>query len=158
MAAHVRSNGQAIIFCRCGFFFFLFFLAYSQQSQISAVTDWMTIIHPHMMWPKWPQCKLECRSEMCCTRLAENTGCKKFAICAPSHNFVGLYLCNEGMQRQSEKKLVKEQYLLHMSSHCGKLGQLAAEICWRVWGTPANFNGLRVLALLLQRRRSTEAN
>ena len=35
---------------------------------------------------------------------------------------------------------------------------LTAEICWRVWGTPANFNGFRVLASLLQRRRSTEAN
>jgi len=28
-------------------------------------------------------------------------------------------------------------------------GPLAAEICWRVWGTPANFNGFRVLAGLL---------
>jgi len=27
-----------------------------------------------------------------------------------------------------------------------------------VWGTPANVNGFRVLAVLLQRRRSTEAN
>jgi len=39
---------------------------------------------------------LECRSETCCTQLAENAGCKKkrqeLAICAPSHNFVGLYL------------------------------------------------------------------
>jgi len=28
-------------------------------------------------------------------------------------------------------------------------GQLMAEICWRVWDTPANFNGFRVLAALL---------
>ena len=28
-------------------------------------------------------------------------------------------------------------------------GLLTAEICWRVWGTPANFNGFRVLAALL---------
>jgi len=30
-------------------------------------------------------------------------------------------------------------------------GPLTAEICWRVfnWGTPANFNGFRVLAALL---------
>jgi len=27
-------------------------------------------------------------------------------------------------------------------------GLLTAEICWRVWGTPANFNGFRVLAAL----------
>jgi len=25
-------------------------------------------------------------------------------------------------------------------------GPLAAEVCWRVWGTPANFNGFCVLA------------
>jgi len=37
-------------------------------------------------------------------------------------------------------------------------GPLAAEIGWRVWSTPANSNGFRVLAALLQRRRSTEAN
>jgi len=37
-------------------------------------------------------------------------------------------------------------------------GPLAAEIDWRVWGTPANFNTLRVLASLLQRRRSMEVN
>jgi len=35
---------------------------------------------------------------------------------------------------------------------------LAAEIVSLAWGTPANFNGFRVLASLLQRRRSTEAN
>jgi len=37
---------------------------------------------------------LECRSEMCCTRLAGNTGRKSeatIAISALSHNFVRLY-------------------------------------------------------------------
>jgi len=62
------------------------------------------------------------------------------------------------IDNQKKKLVLKQQYLLHMSSQYGKLGQLAAEICWRVWGTPANFNGFRVLALLLQRYRSTEAN
>jgi len=62
------------------------------------------------------------------------------------------------MYRQSEKKLVKQQYLLNISSQYSKLGQLAADICWRVSGTPGNFNGFCVLALLLQRRRSAEAN
>jgi len=37
-------------------------------------------------------------------------------------------------------------------------GPLAAEIGSVVWSTQANFNGFRVLAALLQRRRSTEAN
>ena len=37
-------------------------------------------------------------------------------------------------------------------------GPLTAEIGWRVLGTPSNFNGFRVLALLLQQSRSTEVN
>jgi len=37
-------------------------------------------------------------------------------------------------------------------------GPLAAEFVSLVWGTSANFNGSRVLASLLQRCRSTEAN
>jgi len=47
------------------------------------------------------------------------------------------------------------KYLLssNMSSTCPhnmvNFGPLAAEICWRVWSTPANFDGFRVLAALL---------
>jgi len=37
-------------------------------------------------------------------------------------------------------------------------GPLTAEIGSGVWGTPANVNGFRVLASLLQQRRSPEAN
>jgi len=37
-------------------------------------------------------------------------------------------------------------------------GPLAAEIGSGVWGTPANFNGFRVLPSSLQRRRLSEAN
>jgi len=37
-------------------------------------------------------------------------------------------------------------------------GLLTVELCWRLWGTPANFNRFRVLLSLLQRRRSPEAN
>jgi len=29
------------------------------------------------------------------------------------------------------------------------VGLLTAEICWRVWGTPANFNGFRILIAVL---------
>ena len=35
---------------------------------------------------------------------------------------------------------------------------LMAETGWRVWGTPANFNGVNILASLLQRHRSIEVN
>jgi len=44
---------------------------------------------------------------------------QNFAICAPSYNFVGLYLRNWGMYRQSVKKtyIMKQQYLLHTWPH-----------------------------------------
>ena len=52
------------------------------------------------------------------------------------------------MYRQSEKKL-KQQYLPRCPDNMVNFGLLTAEICWRVWGTPGNFNGFRVLAALL---------
>jgi len=74
---------------------------------------------------------------------------KKFAIWATSYNFVGLYLCNKGMYRQSEKNLLSS----NISSRCPhsmvNFGPLVAEVGPVVWGTPANFNGFRVLAALL---------
>jgi len=56
------------------------------------------------------------------------------------------------------KKPVKQQHLLTCPYNMVNFGPLAAEIGSLVWGTPANFNGFRVLASLLQRRRSTEVN
>jgi len=35
------------------------------------------------------------------------------------------------------------------SHNVANFGPLTAGICWRVWGTPANFNGFRVLPSLL---------
>ena len=60
----------------------------------------------------------------------------------------------------NREKLVKQQYLLRVSSQYGELsfGPLTAEIGSGVGGTPANFNGFRMLALLLHPRRSTEVN
>jgi len=50
----------------------------------------------------------------------------------------------------NRKKTFKQQYLLQMSpQYMMNFGLLPAEICWRVWGTPANFNGFRVVAALL---------
>ena len=78
-----RPIGQAVIFLACGFF--LFFLAWSQRPQIGCLRYFYTWCGPSV--------NLECRSEMCCTRLAGNTE-HNIAILAPSHKFVGLYLWN----------------------------------------------------------------
>jgi len=58
----------------------------------------------------------------------------------------------------NRKKIVKQKYLPTCSHNMVNFGPLMAEICWRLWGTPANFNGFRVMASSLQRCRSTEAN
>jgi len=50
----------------------------------------------------------------------------------------------------NRKKFVKQQCIPHMCYDTVNFGLLAAEICRRVWDTPANFNGFRVLAALLR--------
>jgi len=123
--------------------FFLSFLVFPLL--ISAVADWMSTILPHMVWPLcefW----MQVWNVTYCPRLTGNAGPKispKIAILAPSHNFVEPYL------RQSEKNMLSS----NISSTCPhsmvNFGPLAAEIDPVVWGTPANFNGFRVLAALL---------
>ena len=74
---------------------------------------------------------------------------QKIAISAPSRIFVGLYLRKEGMYRQSGKNLLSSYTSSTCPHNMVKFGPLAAEIGLPVWGTPANFNGLSVLAALL---------
>ena len=47
-----------------------------------------------------------------------------------------------------KKILVKQQYILHTPYNMVNFGLLSAEVVSLVWGTPANFNGFRVLMLL----------
>jgi len=74
---------------------------------------------------------------------------QKIAIWAPSHNFVRLYLRNYGMYRQSEKNLLSSNISSTCAHNMVNFSLLAAEIVSGVWGTPATFNGFRVLTALL---------
>ena len=65
--------GQAIIFLPCDFYLLS---SYFFASLISAAADWMFTIWYFHTWCG-PSVNLECRSEMCCTRLSGNTGRKK---------------------------------------------------------------------------------
>jgi len=94
---------------------------------------------------------LECRSEMCCTRLAGNAGPKK----SPKIRHLGTIaqLCRAiSLQLRYLSTIGKQLLDSNVSATCShnmvNFGPLPAEICWRVWGTPANFNGFRVLAPL----------
>jgi len=53
------------------------------------------------------------------------------------------------MYRQSETNLLKSNTSSTRADNMVNFGPLTAEIRWQVWGTPANFNGFRVLAALL---------
>jgi len=108
----------------------------------------LSTILPHMMWPYGAN--LQYMSEMCSTWLAENTGRKK------RYRPTMAQLCRalSSHRIHNRKKLVKQQCLPHMSSQCGELRPLTAEIGSGVCSTPANFNGFRVLASLLHRRLS----
>jgi len=86
---------------------------------------------------------------MCCTWLTGNTGRKKIAILAPSHNFVGYIFGIKACIDNLKKNLLNSCTSSACPDNMVKFGILTAEICWRVWGTPANFNGFRILAVLL---------
>jgi len=111
----------------------LYFLAYSQPSQIGCLSYFHT-------WCGL-SANLGCRSETCCTRLPEIQDAKyrqKFAICAQSHNFVGLYLRNKGTRRQSGKHF-KQEYLLHVSSQYGELRRTSGWDRFVSLGHPSKF-------------------
>jgi len=86
---------------------------------------------------------------MCCTQLAGNTGRKKVAILAPSHNLSGYVFGNKACIDNRKKSLLNSNTSSTCPVNMVNFGPSAAEICWRVLGTPANFNGFRVLAALL---------
>ena len=88
---------------------------------------------------------------MCCTRLAGNTGRKNDAKKLSVHHRTTLsgYIFATKAHINNRKKLVKQQYLPHMSLQYINFGPPAAEIVSLVWGTPANFNGCHILAALL---------
>jgi len=123
--------------------FFFFFLAYSQRSQIECL--------PYFHTWYGLSVHLECRSEMCCMRFAENTARKKL----PKSRHLGTIpqLCRAiSLQLRHVLTIGKNLLSSNISSMCPhnmvNIGSLAAEICWRVWGTHENFNGFRVLAAL----------
>jgi len=134
------------------FFFFLFFLAQSQPSEIGCLPyfhTWCGI-----------SANLECRSEMWCRRIVENSGRKK----SPKIHHVGTIaqLCWAVSSQLRHLSTIGKKLLNSNISACpysmANFGPLTAVIGSEVSGAPANLNGFRVLASLLQRHRSPETN
>ena len=82
---------------------------------------------------------------MCCTRYRM----QKSPFLHYRTNFIRLCLRSWGMYRQSEKNLLNSNTSSTCPDNMVNFGLLTAEICWRVWGIPANFNGFHGLAALL---------
>ena len=85
---------------------------------------------------------------MCCTQLAGNTGCKKSPFW---HHLTTLsdYIFRTKASTIGKKNLLNSNTSSTCPDNMVNFGLLAAEICWQVWGIPANFNGFRFLAALL---------
>ena len=120
----------------------IFFLLVVFACLISAVADWMSTILPHMVW----LCaNLGCRSEMCCTWLAENTGCKQ----SPSRHHrttLSAYIFAAKVRIDNWKKLVKQQYLLWPTSGWDRFGSL---------GHPCKFQRVSCLGSVTARHSSS---
>ena len=101
--------GQAIIFLPCGFFLLSFFF-YSSPNLSRCL--------PYFYTWRGPSANLECRCEMCCSRLAAITGRKKVAKNRHLGTIAQLCRAISSQLRHVStigKKLVKQQYILHMS-------------------------------------------
>ena len=86
---------------------------------------------------------------MCGTRLAANTGRKKSSFWHHRTTLSGYIFATKACIHNRKKNLLSSNTSSTCPHNMANFGLLTAEICWRVWGTPADFNGLCVLAALL---------
>ena len=139
--------GGPLYFCHVVSFFFYLLLSSFFPRLISAAVDRMSAILLYT-W-RGPSANLECRSEMCCTRLAANTGRKKVAKNRHLGTLAQLWRAISSQLRHIStigKNLLSSDISSTCPCNIVNLGLLAAEILSLVWGTPGNFNGFRVLA------------
>jgi len=90
---------------------------------------------------------------MCCTRLAANAEPKKVAKNSPSGHhhtaLLGYIFATEARINNRKKSLLNSNVSPTCPHNIVNFGPLVAEICWRVWGIPANFNRFCILTALL---------
>jgi len=88
---------------------------------------------------------LECRSEMCCTWLAENTVCKKLPSGHHPTTSSGYIFATKACINNRKKNLLSSNISSRCPHNMVNFDPLVAEIVSGVWGTPATFV-FRVLA------------
>ena len=111
---------MAALRSRCGHYIFavwcllssFFSSPYSQRPQIGCLPYFDTWCGLSV--------NLECRSEMCCKQLAENTWCKNSPSAHHRTTLSGYILATKA-DIDNRKKIVKQQYLLQMFPQYGEL-------------------------------------
>jgi len=91
-------------------------------------------------------------SEICCTRFAENAGHKNVAKNRHGHHrtiLSGYIFATKARINNRKKNLLSTDMSFGCPHSMVNFSPLMAEIGSGVWGTPAIFNGFRVLAALL---------
>jgi len=86
---------------------------------------------------------------MCCARIAENTASKKSPSGHHPTTFSGYIFATKACIDNPKKNLLSSNISSTCALNMVNFGPLAADIVSLVWGTPANFNGFRVLTALL---------
>jgi len=144
---------MAALWNRAGhYIFMLWFLSIFFPRLISAVGDWMSTILRHMVWPY--SANLECRSETCCTRLAEKYRRQKVAKNRHLGTIAQLCRAISSQLRHISaigKKLVKQHYVLHMSPQYGELRPTSGWDASGSLGHPCRFQPLSRLGSVTAR-------
>jgi len=84
---------------------------------------------------------LECRSEMCCTRLAENTRCIKSPSGYHRTNLSGYIFATMARIDNRKKNLLSSSISSTCPHSMVNFSPLPTEIISLAWGTSANLNG-----------------
>ena len=109
---------------------------------------WSAVFRPTRL-----NANLRCRSETCCTRLAENTGRKNDAKNRHLGTIAQLCQAVSSQLRQistiGKKNLLSSNIFSTCPHNMVNFSLPAAEIVSLVWCTPGNFNGFHILEALL---------
>jgi len=74
-------------------------------------------------------------------RLTDNTGCKKLPSRHHRTTLSGHIFTTKACINSRGKNLLNTDTSSTCPHNMVNFGPIMAEICWRVWGTPSNFNG-----------------
>ena len=141
---------QTLYFCPvvCSIFF-------SFPRLISAVSDWMSTILPHMVWP-YCEFRMQVWNMLQAARGKYKT--QKITKNSPSgHHRTTLsgYIFTTKVHVDIGKKLVKQQYLLHMSSQYGELRPTDGWDRFASLGHPCKFQQVSRLGSITARLSSS---